>query len=124
MAERTILIVDDEVELAENVADLLEFEGYRVEMCASAEEAVGRVEARVPDLVLSDVRLPGMDGLELLRRLKEARSTLPVVMVSASSQKETREKIEKYGADGFILKPYEQNDLLKLIGEILKRGAE
>ena len=124
MPDATLLIVDDEVELAENLADLLEFEGYGVEMCLSGEEALQKVASNMPDLVLLDIKLPGIDGIEVLRRLKEAHPTLPVVMIRASSQQRTREKIEKYGADALVLKPYDQDDLLKLVDKFLRRSMQ
>lgn len=119
MPDAYILIVEDEEDLAENLADLLELEGYQTKICHSGEAAIQSVEDHVPDLVLLDIQLTGMDGIEALRRLKETHPTLPVIMVSASSQRGMSIKIEEYGADGFMLKPYDQDELLKLIEDIL-----
>jgi len=118
-----VLIVDDEEELRENLFDLLELEGYEVATCKTGGEALKSVESRVPDLVLLDIQLPEIDGIEILRQFKERHPNLPVIMVSASSQQGTREKIEEYDADGFILKPYDQDELLALIESLLKRGV-
>lgn len=119
MPDAYILIVEDEEDLAENLSDLLELEGYQTKICHSGEDAIQSVEDHVPDLVLLDIQLTGIDGIEVLKRLKETHSQLPIVMVSASSQRGMNAKIEEYGADGFMLKPYDQDELLKLIAEIL-----
>jgi DNA-binding response OmpR family regulator len=121
MPDATILVVDDEEELAQNLADLLEFEGYTTQVCSSGEQALEKVVVHPPDLVLLDIQLPGIDGLETLRRLKEAHPTIPVLMVSASSKRGTMEQVKKFGADGLILKPYDQDELLALIERTLRK---
>ncbi len=124
MPEPKILIVEDEEDLAENLADLLELEGYTTKICLSGEEALEEIKTSLPDIALLDIQLPEIDGIEVLRRLKELQPTLPVVMVSASSQRGMGEKIKEYGADGMIMKPYDQDELLQLIEELLTRGRE
>ena len=124
MPEAKILIVEDEEDLAENLADLLELEGYTTKICLSGEEALEEIKTSLPDIALLDIQLPEIDGIELLRRLKELQPTLPVVMVSASSQRGMGEKIKEYGADGMIMKPYDQDELLQFIEELLTRGKE
>ncbi len=121
MKDAFVLIVDDEEELRENMYDLLDLEGYQVEACDTGDEAIALVEQKHPDLVLLDIQLPGTDGIEVLRILKEKHPSLPVVMVSASSQKGTREKLDEYGADGFVLKPYDQDELLELMNSLLTK---
>lgn len=123
MPDANILIVDDEVELAENLADLLEFEGYNIEMSHSGEDALEKVAANKPDIVLLDIQLPGLSGIEVLEKLKAEYSGLPVVMVSASSQPQTREKVDRLGADGMVLKPYDQDDLLGVIAGLLEASS-
>ncbi len=124
MPEAKILIVEDEEDLAENLADLLELEGYTPKICLSGEEALEEIKTSLPDIALLDIQLPEIDGIEVLRRIKELQPTLPVVMVSASSQRGMGEKIKEYGADGMIMKPYDQDELLQLIEELLTRGRE
>ncbi len=121
MSESYILIVDNEEEERDNIRDLLELEGYQVDTCDTAEEAHTFVEQRLPDLVLLDVLLPGSDGLELLRILKEKYPSLPVLAVSASTQEEICLKVNEYGVDTLVYKPYEQEQLLKLINSQLTK---
>jgi two-component system OmpR family response regulator len=123
MPDAAVLIVEEEEELAENLRDLLEFEGYAVATCSTGEEALEKTSSETPDLVLLDIQLPGMNGLEVLRRLKGKYPTLPVAIVSALSQKETRKQMEECGADGMLLKPYDQDELLRLIESLLHRSA-
>ncbi|MEW6236400.1 MAG: response regulator [Candidatus Omnitrophota bacterium] len=120
MSEATILVVDDEEDLAYNLADFLELEGFTVCVHLSGEEALKSVESQKPDLALLDIQLTGISGLEVLQKLKEKYPLTPVVMVSASSQKGTREKVDEYGADALILKPYDQDELLNLINRLLQ----
>lgn len=120
MSDAHILIVEDEEDLAENLSDLLELEGFETKVCHTGELALQAVEEHVPDLVLLDIQLMGMDGIEVLKRLKDSHPTLPVFMVSASSQRGMKENLDKFGADAFVLKPYDQDELLALIEKILK----
>ncbi len=124
MPDANILIVEDEEDLAENLADLLELEGYSSKICFSGEEALKEIESALPDIILLDIQLPEIDGVEVLRRVKKSYPTLPVVMVSASSQRGMGEKVKEYGADGMVMKPYDQDELLQLIGNLLSRGEK
>ncbi len=123
MTDHKILVVDDEEELAENMADLLELEGYDVDVCFSGEEALKTMNEQSYSLVLLDIQMTGIDGLEVLRMIKEKKPNLPVFMVSASSQKGTKEKISEYGGDAMILKPYDQDELLALIAKFLNKES-
>ncbi|RJP29964.1 MAG: response regulator [Candidatus Omnitrophota bacterium] len=115
MSEVKILVVDDEKELAESMIDLLEFEGYTTVLAGTGEDALESIAHSLPDLVVLDIKLPGIDGIEVLRRLKQEHPALPVIIVSASSQKGTREQAQDFGADGVLLKPFDQDELLQLI---------
>lgn len=123
MPDGKILIVDDEEDLAENMADFLELEGYDVEVCFSGEQALEHVDSHLPALILLDIQLTGIDGLEVLRQVKEKHPDLPVIMVSASSQKGTKEKIQEYRGEALVLKPYDQDELLALIANYLPKES-
>ncbi len=123
MNHTTILIVDDEEELRENLQDLLEFKGYQVETFATGEEFLEEFDSISGDLVLLDIQLPGVDGLEVLRRIKERRPHMPVAMVSASSVRGILDQAEAYGADRIILKPYSHEDILQAVEEIVNRAG-
>ncbi len=118
MALATIMIIDDEEELRENLRDLLEFKGYDVVMFATAEDALSQIESINIDLCLLDIQLPGMDGIEALQRIKQIRPTLPTVIVSASSVRGILDQAEEYGADRIILKPYSQQEMLQIVEEL------
>lgn len=115
MSEPKIIIVDDEEELRENLKDLLEFEGYRVHTFSSGEDALLQIPAIQPDLVLLDIQLPGIDGIEVLQRLKQNYPQWPVLIVSASSDRDVHERALRYGAQEVILKPYDPETILKTI---------
>ncbi len=118
MSEKTIAIVDDEEELRENLRDLLEFKGYGVEVYATGEELLERLTDINVDLVLLDIQLPGIDGLEVLKQLKEVHPHIPVAMVSASSVRSVLADAEKNKADRIILKPYSQQEMLAAVEEL------
>lgn len=122
MAGETILIVDDEVELRENLQDLLEFKGFSVLVYSTAEEALANFASHHPDAALLDIQLPGMDGLELLKRIKEIRPSLPVAMVSASSLRGVLAQAEEYGAEMTVLKPYSSEEMLQAVETLLSQS--
>ncbi len=121
MSETKILIVDDELELAESMVDLLEFEGYASELVGTGEDALIWLETKIPDLVILDIKLPGIDGIEVLQRIKKNHPDLPVVIVSASSQRGTRELARKLGADEVLLKPFDEDFLLSAIRHLIDK---
>ena len=115
----TIIIVDDEEELRENLQDLLEFKGYDVFSYRSGEELLDKFEAKNPDLFLLDYQLPGLNGIELIPRIREKCPDIPIGLVTASSQPDTREEAMKNGANLIILKPYSPTDIFQAIEEML-----
>ncbi len=122
MSDVTILIVDDEEELRENLRDLLEFSGFHVVAAQSGEEALQSVQQHSFDAVMLDIQLPGIDGLETLKRIKEIRPDLPVAMVSASSVRGVLALAEEYGATLTILKPYSPQEMLQAVETLLAKG--
>jgi two-component system nitrogen regulation response regulator NtrX len=102
---KTILVVDDEPSIVQTLAGILQDEGFEVLTAADGETALQVVEEESPDLVLLDIALPGMDGLEVLTQLKEQQPLLPVVMVSAYGNVENAVKATRLGAYDFIEKP-------------------
>lgn len=102
---RTILVVDDEEEIREALQGVLKDEGYDVMAAGSSEEALGMLDSRVPELVLLDIWLPGVDGIGALREIKGRFPTLPVIMISGHANIETAVKTTKLGAYDFIEKP-------------------
>ncbi len=105
MSHEEILVVDDEKNIRGSLEGILKDEGYRVRAVATAEELLRHVGQAVPDLVILDVWLPGMDGIQALEELKRLHSELPVIMISGHSTVEAAVKATKLGAYDFIEKP-------------------
>jgi two-component system cell cycle response regulator DivK len=116
-----ILVVDDNAASAKLVRIVLEHEGYEVQTAADAEEAVRTLSAWTPRLILMDVQLPGVDGLELTRRLRADGATkdLVILALTASATKGDEEKARAAGCDGFIEKPIDVGSLPRIIQEHL-----
>jgi nitrogen regulation protein NR(I) len=118
-----ILIVDDDVQLRQSFEKILTEEGYTVKTASSGEVAIALVKAEVPDLVVMDVRMPGMSGLEAFRAMHEIEPKLPVIIMTAFGTTETAIEATKVGAFEYVLKPFEDiQDILALIGQALEAG--
>jgi two-component system, OmpR family, response regulator MprA len=117
-----ILVVDDDPLLAAALRRPLAYEGFEVEVAASGEEALTSVREHGPDLVILDVLLPGIDGLEVLRRLREA-SDVPVLMLTARSEVPERVAGFEAGADDYLGKPFAFEELLMRVKALLRRGG-
>src|ERR671936_36680 len=116
-----ILVVDDEAEIRRSVKMILEYEGYEVLEAASGPEGVALAERESPDLVFLDVKMPGMDGLEALQRIKAANESLPVVIISGHGTVSTAVEATKSGAFDFIEKPLASERILVTIRNALDR---
>ncbi len=121
-AQRKILVVDDNPQNMKLLADMLMVEGYAVVTAAAGLEALEKVEADRPDLILLDVMMPGMNGYEVCRRIREnaAYGILPVVMVTALDPSEERINGLEAGADDFLTKPINDAELLARVRSLLR----
>ncbi len=120
-----VLIVDDNPTNLKLVCDVLECEGYTVEKAGDAEYAQEILQETVPDLILMDIALPGIDGLTLTRKLKAHQRTrhICIVALTAFAMKGDEQKALEAGCDGYITKPIDTRKLPGQIAEILKRRA-
>ena len=102
-----ILVVEDNERNLKLLRDVLEYAGYDVRVARTAEDGINLAVSDPPDLVLMDLQLPGIDGIEALRRLRESPRTadIPVVAVTAQAMKQDRERAMEAGFDGYVEKP-------------------
>ncbi len=117
-----ILVVDDEPRMAEAIALALIRSGYECETCTSAEGALAAFERGGADLVLTDVRMPGVDGLELMRRLLAAQPSLPIILITAHGEVRSAVDAMRRGAFDYITKPFDNNELRSLVARALTLG--
>jgi two-component system nitrogen regulation response regulator NtrX len=117
-----ILVIDDEPAIRDSLKMILEYEGYEFVGAPSGADGIAQIEREVPDLVFLDVKMPGMDGIEALTRIKAIAETLPVVMISGHATRETAFQAAKLGAYGFIEKPLSSEDVLLQIRNGLEQG--
>jgi len=110
-----ILVIDDEAGIRDSMRRTLEYQGYQFVGASSGQEGLALLERDLPDLVFLDIKMPGMDGLEVLDRIKAAHPELPVVMVSGHGTAQTGYDASVRGASGFIEKPFSEPVLLERI---------
>jgi DNA-binding response OmpR family regulator len=117
-----ILIVDDEPDLVQMLQDRLEMGGYEVITASNGKEGLEKALEAEPDVVLLDVKMPVMDGLEMLETLRKHPEGVGrvVIMVSVRSQKEDLARAEACGVKDYIIKPFELSALIGKVGEVLK----
>jgi DNA-binding response OmpR family regulator len=118
---QTVLVVDDEEAIAEAVRARLESEGYRVVVAADGAEALEAAGREPPDLVVLDLMLPGMDGLEVCRRLQRDR-WVPVLMLTARTEEADKVAGFAVGADDYLTKPFSLRELAVRVRAILRRA--
>ena len=118
---KSVLVVDDEASIRESLRRILEYEKYEVFLAEDGPSAIRESGANVFDIVLLDIKMPGMDGLEVLQRLKEMHQDMPVVMISGHGTIETAVEATKRGAFDFLEKPLDKDKLLIVIHNALDR---
>ncbi len=124
MAREKILVVEDDRDIMELVVYNLEKERYTVLKCDAGEKALQRVIKNPPDLVLLDLMLPGIDGLEVCKRLKSDRSTqgIPIIMLTAKGEESDIVAGLELGADDYLTKPFRPRELVARIRSVLRRS--
>ncbi|MGW0825086.1 response regulator transcription factor [Streptomyces sp. NPDC002845] len=115
-----VLVVDDDPTVAEIVSGYLDRAGYAVDRAADGSAALDRAAAHWPDLVVLDLMLPGMDGLEVCRRLR-ARGPVPVIMLTARGDEDDRILGLEVGADDYVTKPFSPRELVLRVESVLRR---
>lgn len=121
-SKRKILVVDDEEIICEMLEGFLS-SNYLVRTCQSGEEALKILEREDFDLLILDIIMPGMKGDEVLRRLREMKKEIKVLVSSGYMQEERLDKIKRLGIDGFLQKPFRREEILKAVEEVLSEGS-
>jgi DNA-binding response OmpR family regulator len=118
---KTILVVDDEPKIVELARDYLEHAGFAVRTAANGEVALGVVRREQPDLVVLDLGLPGLDGLDVTRRIRQD-SNLPVIMLTARDDELDKLLGLELGADDYLTKPFSPRELVARVRAVLRRA--
>ena len=119
-----VLIVEDEARLAATLKDMLEMDGYTADVRHDGESGLDEALSNIYDVCILDVMLPKLDGFEVLRRLREAKSGLPVLLLTARSEVTDRVRGLDSGADYYLTKPFEPKELLACIRALTRRQPE
>jgi DNA-binding response OmpR family regulator len=117
----TILLADDETAITDNLAPLLRRAGFEVVVAHDGEEALNRLRAGAPDLVVLDVMMPRLDGRAVLRRLREERFATPVILLTQVGESSERAMALEEGADDYLNKPFDPQELMARIRAVLRR---
>jgi len=124
MASERIMLVDDEVEFVAALSERLEMRGLIVDTASGGEEAIEKVRNRRFDAVILDLAMPGMDGIETLRTMRELSPDLQVILLSGRGTVKKSIEAMKLGAMDFLQKPVKMDVLLERIREARKKGSE
>ncbi|MFI7677577.1 response regulator transcription factor [Actinophytocola sp. NPDC049390] len=120
--QSTVLVVDDDLTVRDVVRRYLELAGHRVALSDNGEDALAWIAEHDPDLVVLDLMLPGIDGLEVCRRLRQT-SAVPVVMLTALGEEENRIAGLQLGADDYVTKPFSPRELALRVSSVLRRSG-
>lgn len=119
-----ILVIDDDEKITSMLRRGLAFEGYEVHTAPNGETGLQKVMKEEPDLIILDVMMPHVDGWEVCRRLREAESTVPVLMLTAKDDVRDRVKGLDLGADDYLVKPFALEELMARVRALLRRKVE
>ena len=117
-----ILVVDDEESISEFVKRVLELEGYDVTTTADGESALARLSEQAPDLVLLDIKMPGLNGYQVLEHIRKT-SSVPVIMLTAVREQTAMDSSLKLGASDYIIKPFSVKVLIARVKAKLRRAG-
>lgn len=120
---QTILVIDDDDSLRDTIGVLLEQEGFRAVQAADGKTGFDRAMTLKPDLVLVDLRLPGMSGTEICKQLREAKLATPIIVLSAVGEEIDKVLLLEIGADDYVVKPFGARELIARIRAVLRRAA-
>ena len=117
---KTLLIVDDQKGIRLLLEEIFQREGYQTRLAANGLTALQEVEREVPNCVLLDMNMPGIDGMEVLKRLRSGWPGIPVIMMTAYSDKEMIERAVELGAKKVVVKPFDIYEIREAVNQVLK----
>jgi len=122
--EITVMIVDDSLSVRRTLSRLMQDEGYRTVLAIDGVEAITKIEEEIPDIMLLDLELPRMNGLELAAYLRRQESTvkLPIIMITSRATQKHRDRAKQAGVNHYLVKPYQEDDVLESIERLLPTG--
>jgi DNA-binding response OmpR family regulator len=120
---QTILVIDDDESLRDTIGVMLEQEGFRAVLAADGRTGFDRAVTQKPDLMLVDLRLPGMSGIEICKQLRAARVATPIIVLSAVGEELDKVLLLEIGADDYVVKPFGTRELMARIRAVLRRAA-
>ena len=123
MGKKTVLVVDDEKNIRLTFSETMTQMGFDTRTASNGEEALTKIQGAEFDLVLLDLRMPGMDGIEVLRRIRERYPKVRVIMITAHGTVESAVEAMKLGAVDFIQKPCTPDEIRELVGKVMEREA-
>jgi DNA-binding response OmpR family regulator len=124
MARRTILVIEDDAAIRQGIVDALEFERYQTLEAADGRDGLQKALTATCDLILLDLVLPHRDGLDILREVRDARPTLPVIILTARGSESDRVEGLRLGADDYVVKPFSVRELLARVEAVIRRSPE
>ena len=120
---QTILVIDDDESLRDTIGVMLEQEGFRAALAADGKTGYDKAVSTKPDLVLVDLRLPGMSGTEICKQLRAAHVTTPIIVLSAVGEEIDKVLLLEMGADDYVVKPFGARELMARIRAVLRRAS-
>ncbi|HLK48437.1 MAG TPA: response regulator transcription factor [Bryobacteraceae bacterium] len=120
---QTILVIDDDDSLRDTIGVMLDQEGFRAVLAADGKTGFDKAVTLKPDLVLVDIRLPGMSGTEICKQLRTAQFTTPIIVLSAVGEEIDKVLLLEIGADDYVVKPFGSRELMARIRAVLRRAA-
>lgn len=122
MSKETILIVDDSSSMRQVINTVLKEEGYEPLQASSGDAGLALLRSKKVDLVLSDWNMPGMNGAEFVRAIRENDKTTPVIMVTAETERSVVMEMMKIGVNGYLIKPFKPESLLGVVKKVFAKS--
>lgn len=119
-----LLVVDDQMGVRRLLFEAFKEEGYSIELATSGHEAVEKVKAVIPDIILMDMKMPGMNGLETLHEIKKIYDDILVIMMTAYGELEIVAEAMKLGIKEYVTKPFDINELRELVKKVLNENKD